>query len=75
MLRPRGRRAGQGAVPEEGDDPKGSGEASREAAHRIAASLAPLLRDARAAEFQFLAYLLGMALKESRRLAEGRSGT
>ncbi len=60
---------------EEGEDPKGSGEISREAAHLIAVSIAPLLRDARAADFDFLAYLLGMALKESRRLAEERSGT
>lgn len=60
---------------EEGEGREGPGEASREAAQRIAVSLAPLLRDARAAEFQFLAYLLGMALKESRKLSEERGGT
>jgi hypothetical protein len=37
--------------------------------------IAPLLRDARAAEFEFLAYLLGMALKESRKLSQEESGT
>jgi hypothetical protein len=60
---------------EQGDEPKEAGEASRQAALLIATGLVPLLRDARAAEFQFLAYLLGMALKESRRLSEERSAT
>mgnify|MGYP005850668047 CR=1 FL=1 len=61
---------------DQGDrDPEGGSEASREVARRIAGVIAPLLREARAAEFQFLAYLLGMALKESRRLAEEQNGT
>jgi hypothetical protein len=37
---------------------------------RIADQLAPLVRLARAKGFDFLAYLLGMALKESRRLSQ-----
>lgn len=55
-------------------DPSRAGEAPRETAGRIAADLAPMVRQARAQGFDFLAYLLGMALKESRRLAEEQSG-
>ncbi len=54
-------------------DPERLREAQRVIASRIAAELAPLLRDARSAEFEFLAYLLGMALKESRRLSQEHS--
>jgi hypothetical protein len=36
----------------------------------IAEQVASLLHEARAAKFDFLAYLLGMVLKEARRLAD-----
>jgi len=45
------------------------GDVSRETAVRIAEQVATLLHEARSAKFDFLAYLLGMALKEARRLA------
>lgn len=51
-----------------GSDPSGDG--AREAAKVIADLISPLLRRARAKGFDFLAYLLAMALKESRRLSE-----
>ena len=51
-------------------DPSGDGETSREVAKRMAEQIAPMVRLARAKGFDFLAYLLGMALKESRRLSE-----
>jgi hypothetical protein len=50
-----------------GSDPSGDG--AREAAKIIADQIAPLIRRARAKGFDFLAYLLAMALKESRRLS------
>ena len=50
-----------------GSDPSGDG--AREAAKGIADQIAPLVRRARAKGFDFLAYLLAMALKESRRLS------
>jgi hypothetical protein len=53
-----------------GSDPSGGGDSARETAKRIADEIAPLIRRARAKGFDFLAYLLGMALKESRRLSE-----
>lgn len=56
-------------------DPPGGGETPRGTARRIADAIAPLLRDARAAKFEFLAYLLGMALKEARRLSQEQGGT
>ncbi|MBK5198761.1 MAG: hypothetical protein JJE37_10860 [Methyloceanibacter sp.] len=52
-----------------GSDPSGAGESSRDAAKRIADQIVPLIRLARAKGFDFLAYLLAMALKESRRLS------
>jgi hypothetical protein len=54
----------------DGSDPSGAGENARETAKQIAGQLAPLVRRARARGFDFLAYLLAMALKESRRLSE-----
>jgi len=45
------------------------GDVSRQTALRIAEQVASLLHEARSAKFEFLAYLLGMALKEARRLA------
>jgi hypothetical protein len=48
----------------------GSPDAARETAKNIADQIAPLLKRARAKGFDFLAYLLAMALKESRRLSE-----
>jgi len=53
-----------------GSDPSGSGDSAREAAKDIADQVAPLLKRARAKGFDVLAYLLAMALKESRRLSE-----
>jgi hypothetical protein len=53
-----------------GSDPSGSRDSAREAAKEIADQVAPLLKRARAKGFDFLAYLLAMALKESRRLSE-----
>jgi hypothetical protein len=41
----------------------------RDAAKRIADEIAPLIKLARSRGFNFLAYLLAMALKESRRLS------
>jgi hypothetical protein len=46
-----------------------SGDSAREAAKQIAEQISPLIRRARGKGFDFLAYLLAMALKESRRLA------
>jgi hypothetical protein len=42
---------------------------AREIAKRIGDQIAPLIRLARSSKFDFLAYLLAMALKESRRLS------
>ena len=54
-----------------GSDPNGGGTEAREIVERLAQELAPMVKQARTAGFDFLAYLLGMALKESRRLAQG----
>ena len=51
-------------------DSFGAGKSSHEVAKSIADQLAPLVRLARENGFDFLAYLLGMALKESRRLSQ-----
>ena len=53
-----------------GSDPPGSRDNARETANEIAEQVSPLLKRARAKGFDFLAYLLAMALKESRRLSE-----
>jgi len=53
-----------------GSDPSGNGESPHEAAKRIADAISPLIPRARAKGFDFLAYLLAMALKESRRLSQ-----
>jgi hypothetical protein len=53
-----------------GSDASGAGEDLRETARRLADQLAPMVKLARAKGFDFLAYLLGMALKESRRLSQ-----
>jgi hypothetical protein len=47
----------------------GGGADAHEAAKRIGDQIAPLIKLARSAKFDFLAYLLAMALKESRRLS------
>jgi hypothetical protein len=52
-----------------GSDPSGTGENARETAKQIAEQIAPLIRQARACGFDFLAYLLAMAFNESRRLS------
>ena len=54
-----------------GSDPSGAETESREIAERLAQEIAPMVKQARLTGFDFLAYLLGMALKESRRLAQG----
>jgi len=53
-----------------GSDSSESREGAREAARTMADQIAPLLKRARAKGFDFLAYLLAIALKESRRLSE-----
>jgi hypothetical protein len=53
-----------------GSDPSGAGESTRETAKQIAEQIAPLIRRARVCGFDFLAYLLAMALNESRHLSE-----
>jgi hypothetical protein len=55
--------------PSGSDPPSGAGAGSREAAKSIADQISPLIRLARANGFDFLAYLLAMALKEARRLS------
>ena len=52
-----------------GSSPPGAGEGPGEFAKRSAEHLAALVKEARANGFDFLAYLLGMALKEARRLS------
>jgi hypothetical protein len=52
-----------------GSDPSGAGENARETARQIAEQIAPLIRRARASKFDFLAYLLAMALNEARRFS------
>jgi hypothetical protein len=47
----------------------GGGADAREIAKRIDDQIAPLIKLARSSKFDFLAYLLAMALKESRRLS------
>jgi hypothetical protein len=47
----------------------GGGADARETAKRIGDRIAPLIRLARSSKFDFLAYLLAMVLKESRRLS------
>lgn len=53
-----------------GSDPPGPQDSARDTARDIADQTAPLLKRARAKGFDFLAYLLAMALKEARRLSE-----
>jgi hypothetical protein len=57
-------------MPDRDDSNPRGNEDSQESAQRIADELSPLLRRARASGFDFLAYLLGMALKEARRLSQ-----
>jgi hypothetical protein len=52
-----------------GSDQPVAEDGSRDAAKRIADEVGPLIRLARSRRFDFLAYLLAMALKESRRLS------
>jgi hypothetical protein len=49
--------------------PTGGGGDPRECAKQIADQIAPLMKVARSKRFDFLAYLLAMALREARRLA------
>jgi hypothetical protein len=51
------------------DSPERSGGDLREVAGQIAEQLSELLRRSRASGFDFLAYLIAMALKEARRLS------
>lgn len=48
----------------------GGGDDPHECAKQIADQIAPLVKVARSKHFDFLAYLLAMALKESRRLSQ-----
>jgi ADP-heptose:LPS heptosyltransferase len=48
----------------------GGGEDPRECAKQIADQIAPMMRVARSKRFDFLAYLLAMALREARRLSQ-----
>jgi hypothetical protein len=50
-----------------GSDQDGPEESAADVAKRIADTIGPLIRLARSKGFDFLAYLLAMALKESRR--------
>lgn len=63
---------GRGMSDPSGSDPPGTADQPCEVAKRIAAQIAPMVRLAKERGFDFLAYLLGMALKESRRLSEGK---
>lgn len=47
----------------------GGGDNPRECAKQIADQIAPLMKVARSKRFDFLAYLLAMALREARRLS------
>jgi len=47
----------------------GGGDDPRECAKQIADQIAALMKVARSKRFDFLAYLLAMALREARRLA------
>jgi len=49
--------------------PPGGKEDLRDCAKQIADQIAPLIKVARSRRFDFLAYLLAMALREARRLA------
>ena len=49
-----------------GSDQPGAEEGSGDSAKRIADEIGPLIRLARSRGFDFLAYLLAMALKEAR---------
>src|ERR1700745_370577 len=58
-----------------GSDQPGGEEGSGDSAKRIADEIGPLIRLARSRGFDFLAYLLAMALKEAWRLAGHRTYT
>lgn len=47
----------------------GHGEKSRKVAGELADQLVPMVQLSRTQDLEFLAYLLGMALKEARRIA------
>jgi hypothetical protein len=65
-----GKRRGQGLMTDSGDSGAcGGGTDAREMAKRIGGQIVPLIKLARSTKFDFLAYLLAMALKESRRLS------
>jgi len=65
-----GKRRGQGLMTDSGDSgASGGGTDAREMAKRIGDQIVPLIKLARSTKFAFLAYLLAMALKESRQLS------
>lgn len=65
-----GKRRGQGLMTDSGDSgASGGGTDARETAKWIGDQTVPLITLARSTKFDFLAYLLAMALKESRRLS------
>jgi hypothetical protein len=57
--------------PEDPDD-SGRREDARKAAGELADQLVPMVQISRSWQLDFLAYLLGMALKEARRIAAER---
>jgi hypothetical protein len=64
------KRGGPGALTYTNDSgASGGGTNARETAKRIGDQIVPLIKLARSTKFDFLAYLLAMALKESRRLS------
>jgi hypothetical protein len=61
-------------IKSENPPPSGGGDDARECAKQIADQIAPLMKVARSRRFDFLAYLLAMALREARRLSgDGRA--
>jgi len=58
----------------ESTPPVGGAKEPRERAAQIADQIAHLMKDARSRRFDFLAYLLAMALREARRLSRDERG-
>jgi hypothetical protein len=50
----------------------GQGADTRKVAAKLADELMPMVQVSRSRQLDFLAYLLGMALKEARRIAAGK---
>jgi len=67
-MRPVGESWAGGMSDQTGSGPPGTGRS--DLATQMAELIAPLVKQARSNGFDFLAYLLAMALKEARRLSE-----